>query len=66
MKYTASDFLKTHIQQSKQRRIFHVKPPADYNLQLCFVKHYITWNKQHLYELILVGIVPRKNMHYIF
>ena len=30
--------LKIHIQQSQQRRIFPVKPPVHYNLQLCFIK----------------------------
>ena len=41
-----------------------LKPPVVFNLQICLLKHYITWNKQH--ELILVGIVPRKMKIYLY
>ena len=55
---------KTQVQQSKQRWEFSVKAPVVFNLQMCLLKHCITWNKQH--ELILVGIVPRKMKIYLY
>ena len=43
-----------------------MKPPVDFDLQICIVKHYITYSKKRLYELISVGIVPRKMQIYLY
>ena len=60
MKYTASDFKHIYNNQNNDEYFLWSHRYIIISNSV-LLNRYITWNK-HLYELILVGIVPRKNM----